>query len=67
MDSGIMRNTLIFPSLQEVCNILFTVRIITIIPFVNLKLISEVGVTSFQISPKVTFLVVFVQVALREI
>lgn len=67
MDSGIMRNMLIFPSLQEVCNILFTVRIITIIPFVNLKLISEVGVTSFQISPKVTFLVVFVQVALREI
>lgn len=62
-----MRNTLIFPSLQEVCNILFTVRIITIIPFVNLRLISEVGVTSFQISPKVTFLVVFVQVALREI
>lgn len=62
-----MRNTLIFPSLQEVCNILFTIRIITIIPFVNLRLISEVGVTSFQISPKVTFLVVFVQVALREI
>ncbi len=62
-----MRNMLIFPSLQEVCNILFTVRIIMIIPFVNLRLISEVGVTSFQISPKVTFLVVFVQVALREI
>ena len=43
MDSGIMRNMLIFPSLQEVCNILFTVRIITIIPCVNLMLSPEVG------------------------
>lgn len=35
MDSGIMRNMLIFPSLQDVCNILFTVRIITLIPSVK--------------------------------
>ena len=67
MNSGITRSVLIFPPRQEMYNILFTVRIITVIPFVNLRLISEVGVTSFQISPKVTFLVVFVQVALREI
>lgn len=67
MNSGINKSVLIFRPLQEVRNILLTVRIITIIPFVNLRLISEVGVTSFQISPKVTFLVVFVQVALREI
>ena len=45
MDSGIMRNMLIFPSLQEVCNILFTVRIITIIPCVNAMLLSKMEVT----------------------
>ncbi len=43
MDSGIMRNMLIFSSLQEVCNILVTVRIITIIPCVNIMLITIVG------------------------
>ena len=47
MDSGIMRNMLIFPSLQEVYNILFTVRIITIIPCVIVMLINMVGVTGF--------------------
>lgn len=67
MNSGINKSVLIFRPRQEVRNILLTVRIIIVIPFVNLRLISEVGVTSFQISPKVTFLVVFVQVALREI
>lgn len=67
MNSGITRSVLIFPPRQEMYNILFTVRIIPFIPCVNLMWSSEVGVTSFQISPKVTFLVVFVQVALREI
>ena len=37
-----MRNMLIFTSLQDVCNILFTVRIITIIPFVII-LLKRVG------------------------
>ena len=45
MDSGIMRNMLIFPSLQEVCNILVTVRIITLIPYVNIMLITTKGDT----------------------
>lgn len=45
MDSGIMRNLLIFPSLQEVCNMLFTVRIINIIPCVNVMLIFKMEVT----------------------
>ena len=67
MDSGIMRNMLIFPSLQEVCNILVTVRIITIIPCVNVMLITTKGVTQLLNQSKSYFRVVFAQVALREI
>lgn len=40
-----MRNMPIFPSLQDVCNILFTVRIITLIPYVNIMLITTKGGT----------------------
>lgn len=47
MNSGITRSVLIFPPGQEMNNILFTVRIITLIPCVNLMLSPEVGVTSF--------------------
>lgn len=68
MDSGIMRNMLIFPSLQAVCNILVTVRIITIIPSVK-KWGTRGGWFSASDNggKKVTFSTKFSQVALREI
>lgn len=68
MDSGIMRNMLIFPSLQEVCNILVTVRIITIIPSVK-KRYKQGGrfCASNYGGKKVTFSSKFSQVALHEI
>ena len=47
MNSGITRSVLIFPPRQEMYNILFTVRIITIIPCVIVMLINMVGVTGF--------------------
>ena len=56
-----------FSSLQEVCNILFTVRIITIIPCVNVMLITTKGGTQLLNQSKSYCRVVFAQVALREI
>lgn len=47
MNSGINKSVLIFRPCQDVRNILLTVRIIRLIPCVNLMLSSEVGVTSF--------------------
>lgn len=45
MNSGINKSVLIFRPRQEVRNILLTVRIITIIPCVNVMLISKMEVT----------------------
>nr|QJX12815.1 hypothetical protein [Klebsiella pneumoniae]QJX13427.1 hypothetical protein [Klebsiella pneumoniae] len=45
MNSGINKSVLIFRPCQEVRNILLTVRIITIIPCVNVMLISKMEVT----------------------
>ena len=67
MNSGITRSVLIFPPRQEMYNILFTVRIITIIPCVNVMLISNKGGTQLLNQSKSYFRVVFAQVALREI